>query len=242
MEFKGFDLAISLNNINALDDLEAFMGRHFKQLGFDSFLYCRSNVVDRRFLKTGQVTFPVTHYPLEYLSRYEKEEYFRLDPVIHSCIYSGQPCCWNLLDSFELSPIQKRMTNERRDCGLHAGISIPIFGGENGYSGFSLASDKENGFYKNLDDKGDLLFSSILFFHNYLQPFLDEIKNCILSKRQIDCLKWLVEGLSSKQIASRMNIQEDTVNKHIQAIKDKLKANNRIEAVVKAIKAGFISI
>lgn len=56
----------------------------------------------------------------------------------------------------------------------------------------------------------------------------------------MDCLKWLSEGLSSKQIAEKMLIQEDTVNKHIQTLKEKLVAKNRIEAIVKAIKLGLI--
>lgn len=64
----------------------------------------------------------------------------------------------------------------------------------------------------------------------------------LLTKRQIDCLKWLMEGFSSKQIASKLKIQEDTVNEHIQETKRRLKVSNRVEAVVKALKLGILTL
>lgn len=61
-----------------------------------------------------------------------------------------------------------------------------------------------------------------------------------LTRRQIDVLRYLYEGLSNKQIAAKMNISEPTVKLHIHGLFHKLGATNRTQIVLKAQKLGFI--
>ena len=56
-----------------------------------------------------------------------------------------------------------------------------------------------------------------------------------LSKREKEVLEFLVQGLSYKMIASRMNITYDTVRAHIKKIYEKLHVSSMTEAVAKAI-------
>lgn len=62
-----------------------------------------------------------------------------------------------------------------------------------------------------------------------------------LTKRQVECLTYLMDGLTSKQISERMYLSEETVNEHITNAQTRLKAKNRLEAVIKAIKVGIIT-
>jgi DNA-binding CsgD family transcriptional regulator len=90
-------------------------------------------------------------------------------------------------------------------------------------------------------------FRSVL--HNFrtgnIIPFRDEKKktetiSIALSKREIQILKLVKEGLLSKEISSNLNISLHTVNTHRQRVLEKLGANNSMEAVIYASKFGLL--
>lgn len=62
-----------------------------------------------------------------------------------------------------------------------------------------------------------------------------------LSRRQTQVLKGLAEGLTSRQIAARLNLHPGTIEHHVNAIKTRLGSGNRVEAVGKASALGLIS-
>jgi DNA-binding NarL/FixJ family response regulator len=57
-----------------------------------------------------------------------------------------------------------------------------------------------------------------------------------LSDREAEILQFLVDGLSYKMIADKVNISYNTVNSHIKKIYDKLQVHSVSEAVSKAIR------
>ena len=63
-----------------------------------------------------------------------------------------------------------------------------------------------------------------------------------LTDRQRQILELTINGLSADQIAKRMNLSSFTVNEHLDAIKRKLGAANRTEAVAIAIKKQLIKV
>lgn len=63
-----------------------------------------------------------------------------------------------------------------------------------------------------------------------------------LSKREIDVLKLLAEGLFNKEIAVKLKISERTVKNHVSSIFKKIQVNDRTQAAVFAIKNNLISI
>lgn len=63
-----------------------------------------------------------------------------------------------------------------------------------------------------------------------------------LTKREIEILEYIARGFLNKQIASSLDISEQTIKNHVTSILRKLNANARTEAVVIAIKRGIISI
>jgi DNA-binding NarL/FixJ family response regulator len=62
-----------------------------------------------------------------------------------------------------------------------------------------------------------------------------------LTKREIQMLRWMVEGFSNKAIAQQLFISENTVKYHIRNILQKLGVQNRTEAVAYAMREGLIS-
>lgn len=62
----------------------------------------------------------------------------------------------------------------------------------------------------------------------------------ILSDREMEVLRCLADGLTTHQISNKLFISENTVKTHIRHILEKLEAENRVEAVAKALKIGLI--
>lgn len=73
---------------------------------------------------------------------------------------------------------------------------------------------------------------------------LDERKsapNEVLSPREIACLQMAGDGLISEEIAERLGLSVHTVNAYLAAATTKLDSVNRIQAIAKAIRLGFIA-
>ncbi len=61
-----------------------------------------------------------------------------------------------------------------------------------------------------------------------------------LTVRELDVLRLIAAGRSSKQIALRLGIARSTVSTHVSTILLKLGASNRTEAAVIAVRDGII--
>ena len=61
-----------------------------------------------------------------------------------------------------------------------------------------------------------------------------------LSSREIEVLTLMAEALSNKQIARELDISEATVQTHVSTLIAKLNVQDRVGAVVKAIRGGLI--
>ncbi|UCH51994.1 MAG: response regulator transcription factor [Chloroflexota bacterium] len=63
-----------------------------------------------------------------------------------------------------------------------------------------------------------------------------------LTPRETEILTYMAQGYFNKQIALELNISEQTIKNHITSILRKLDANARTQAVITALKRGFISL
>lgn len=69
-----------------------------------------------------------------------------------------------------------------------------------------------------------------------------EADSRIATRRELDVLRLLAEGLSTAQIASRLGLSRATVRNHVQNVLLKLDAHSRAEAVVLAVKSGLVHL
>ena len=61
-----------------------------------------------------------------------------------------------------------------------------------------------------------------------------------LSPREVEVLRSISGGRSNKIVADQLNICEDTVKGHMRNILEKLGANDRLDAVLIALKRGIL--
>lgn len=102
-----------------------------------------------------------------------------------------------------------------------------------------------------LDIGGDELESALQAVHNGLQvvhkSFTEDnrassIQAEHLTDREQQVLVLMAEGLSNKEISTRMSISENTVKFHISSVLGKLGASSRTEAVSIGIRRGLLAI
>ncbi len=78
--------------------------------------------------------------------------------------------------------------------------------------------------------------TSLLGFFKELILLAMDINGIKVTKRELEILKMLSRGLSSKQIASELHISVTTVKDHRKSLLVKLSANNVAELCFKAAK------
>ena len=63
-----------------------------------------------------------------------------------------------------------------------------------------------------------------------------------LSEREMEVLECVVQGMSNKEIAARLGISHQTVKNHVTAILRKFSVEDRTQAVVYALKRGWVKL
>ena len=75
-----------------------------------------------------------------------------------------------------------------------------------------------------------------------LEKINKQIDDEILTRREIEVLKLLAEGLFNKEIAYKLSISEKTVKNHVSNIFKKIGVFDRTQAAVYAIKNNFVDL
>lgn len=88
------------------------------------------------------------------------------------------------------------------------------------------------------------LAAGLMVFDGAVMPARSEESLSVetLTTREHDVLRLLAEGLSNREIASRLNISEHTIKFHIRSILGKLGASTRTEAVSRGLRSGLIEL
>lgn len=108
------------------------------------------------------------------------------------------------------------------------------------------------------DSESDVLIKAIRSIYNgesYIQPNMasllfkkingeldNQVKHNKLTKREIEVLKLITQGLLNKEIADELCISEKTVKNHVSNIFKKIEVSDRTQAAVYAIKNNLVDI
>lgn len=108
------------------------------------------------------------------------------------------------------------------------------------------------------DSESDVLIKAIRSINkgeSYIQPNMasllfkkingeldNQVKHSKLTKREIEVLKLITQGLLNKEIADLLCISEKTVKNHVSNIFKKIEVSDRTQAAVYAIKNNIVDI
>jgi RNA polymerase sigma factor (sigma-70 family) len=63
-----------------------------------------------------------------------------------------------------------------------------------------------------------------------------------LTPRELEVLRWVAQGLSNRQIAEQLAVNERTIKRHVSEILSKLGVKNRTQAVTYGAAHGLITL
>ncbi|MEM6940655.1 MAG: LuxR family transcriptional regulator [Pseudomonadota bacterium] len=184
-----------------------------------------------------------TNYDGAWVDRYMSRRYDQVDPVCELGRKATKPFWWGgarFLSNFEKR--QKRVFWEAEDFGIVHGVSIPVraIDGALGLVSFTAAS--ANDIASVLKQAGPQLHVAAHQLTDLLVERADSDADAEtpLSARERETLIWVVQGMTSEEIADRMLLSVSAINYHLGKAKRKMNARNRHHAALLAMSKGLV--
>lgn len=154
-----------------------------------------------------------------------------------------------VMDGLEMLEVLRKSNNENQKVlilTIHDEIEYLLKAIKIGVEGYVL-KDADSSVLKKA-------INSVVAGETYIDytmvPLLNESKTKVfteqeddaLTRRELEVLKLLAEGLFNKEIAYKLSISEKTVKNHVSSIFKKIGVSDRTQAAVYAIKNNFVEI
>lgn len=229
------------NKAKNSEEVFAYFELAIKNFGYDRI--CYSLITNHPSLGLNAGHGVMRNYPDDWMAHYLNNGYVAADPVPQYCFVTNRPFTWEHVTKLDcLNKKQVTVMNEAKEAKLLSGIAVPIHGIQGELSGVGLASSSGG-----VEINEDMLQTIRLISYQFHLTFTDKIstenyrfqKNP-LTRREIEILSWAAEGKSDLDIADILGISYPTVRFHLNNTYKKLGANERIFAITKAIRHGYI--
>ncbi len=184
-----------------------------------------------------------TNYDGAWIERYTSRRYDQLDPVCDLGRKAKAPFWWGgakFLSDFEKR--QRRVFWEAEDFGIVYGVSIPVRSMDGSMGLVSFTAGSASDIRDILREAGPELHVAAHQITDRLIERSDEDApaHSPLSPRERESLIWVVQGMTSEEIAERMLLSVSAVNYHLGNATRKLTARNRHHAALLAMSKGLI--
>ena len=180
---------------------------------------------------------------------YAAKKYVLVDPTIRYLAHAQRPFRWrDSMAAFRDDPHWRRMEQMMVDAyghGLQDGYIFPIYG-RNGILGSLSIGGRpielspaeislfeaiaRKAFWRLLDMQGEAAVLETV-----------PISDTQLTRREMEILHYLAEGMTSMEISKHLKISNHTVDWYMNGLQDKLRAKNRQQAVALAFRYGLIT-
>src|SRR5258708_34227206 len=210
------------------EDLVPVVKAIVQGLGFDSFAYglTTSNRPD----KEAQI-YMFTTMPAEWLMIYDQKAYVEIDPRLQLIARSTMPIFWEQKDFRGQSSQVDEFLDDAARYGTLSGIAYALY--DIGHGGIMIVfnstipvvdSVRRQMIQRNLPE----LLSFGHYFHEWFMKSIIErglpsrLKDVPLSPRELQVLRSVARGLTTDDIAGKLEISERTVQFHLDAVRTKL--------------------
>lgn len=187
-------------------------------------------------------------YPQDWIDYYYEQSYFSVDPIWQGVINSATPFYWaDEIEKFKHNPRyseedqknSRSMLNFAQDAGVSSGIGMSFVSPLGEIAAVGLARDTPETVRDYSAMAEIYLLSS--FFHDKFRSFFERPRAPVLTPREHEILLWASEGKVDHDIGDILGISAPTVRFHWKNIFEKLDANNRSLAIIKAIRLQIIT-
>ena len=216
-------------------------------LGFDSFAYALST--NPRPDKEAHL-YIFTTMPAEWMVIYDQKAYVEVDPRVQLVYNSTMPIIWDQNDMRGKGARSDEFLDDAARYGTCSGLAYTLH--DVGHGGIMIAYNSKlhvidpvrlQMIQRNLPD----LLSFGHYFHEFFMKsvvdkgFPSRLKGAHLSGRETGVLRMVARGLTTDDIARKLEISDRTVQFHLDAVRTKLGAANRQEAVAIGMQLGLVS-
>lgn len=180
-------------------------------------------------------------WPAEWSRRYFSLGYLYRDPAIRLVQRGCSHFHWYEIGELcPVCPIGRRIIDEAGEFRLREGITFSFPTLEHGTFGFSVAAEQ---FELAESDRFTLQFVAAYGLGCALALAGGQIDRSTihLSRRQREAVAWASEGLTTDEIAERLNVSIHTADMHMRAVRTRLGVANTVHAVAEALRRGLIS-
>ena len=178
-------------------------------------------------------------YPKAWEERYFANNYLAVDPTVKHGMNSVLPMLWSD-DAMKEAP---DFWEEARSFGLGVGVAQSVFDRQGSCSMLSLSRDSMDFTQTELADKAPKFSWLSQLIHTGMTRLIlpKEVPEtgANLTSREKEVLKLVAAGMTSQVIADRLKLSKRTADFHIEEATNKLGAENRTAAAVKAIVLGL---
>lgn len=232
------------NRTGSPEALLTLMERAVGDVGFNRYAFCALTRHERYKVTDNPAPAVALNYPTSWTDFYFERSYQEKDPVLLYAPWLDRPFQWDWLGkAFELDRAQATVMHQAGDAGLLNGVGVPLHGPRGDVCLLTCAaSDSEPRPKSALSSLAVLAAQFHAVYSALCHTEMDYRDIPVLSERERVCLQWAARGKSSWDVGVLLHISENTVNFHIKKAFKKLDANNRIAAVVNAIRFGLISL
>jgi len=229
------------------EDLTPVVQAIVQALGFDSFAYALTT--SNRPDKEAQL-YIFTTMPAEWMMIYDQKAYAEVDPRMQLIAKSTMPVLWEQKDFRGRSASIDAFLDDAAKYGTLSGLLYALY--DIGHGAIIIVFNSKlpvvdpvrlQMIQRNLPD----LLSFGHYFHEWFMKAVIErglpsrLKDVPLSSREHEVLRNVAHGLTTNDIADRLKISERTVQFHLDAVRTKLGAANRQEAVAIGMQRGLVS-
>jgi len=232
----GFTSVLSCRN---RDEFQREVVGFAKWLGFDTVA---ATVVIDHFL--GDAEFiAVDNTPEAYREAFEKPENWHRDPVAQHCKRRSVPIIWD--QATYVAEGQGDRWEEQARFGYRSGIALALHMPEGRH--FMLGVDRDQPVPSDPVELTRLVADLQLFaVHAHesasriLVPAPTEPGVPSLTPRELETLRWTMEGKTAWEVGALLGISERTAVLHVNNAMHKLGCVNKHQAVLKALRLGLI--
>jgi LuxR family transcriptional regulator, quorum-sensing system regulator BjaR1 len=236
---RGGDFASEIAGLQTQFDVIRYMKRATQAFGFQNFLICMVPGFEAEKLATASI---LSNMPSDMVSKYDSISLLKHSTGIRRLRETTTPFQLTL-DDWEKENGRPPQANSYiahlRENGIFQANYFPVHDADGSRAAVIWMGRQVE------VPMTAMMELQMIAIHVYNR--LTEIgsfwkdSNVTLSEREIQCLNWTAAGKTSSEIAGILGLSEHTVNHYLNHVTKKLDAVNRTQAVVKAMKKGYIS-
>lgn len=229
----------SILEVRSRDEFRNEVVRFTKQLGFDTV--SAVTIVDH---PVGDTEFVTTHNaPAAFVEALDDASGWKVDPVMQHCKRQSVPIIWD--QSTYVSAGQGPKWEAQARFGFRTGICLALHLPEGRH--FMIGVDRDQALPKDRVEVTRMVAELQLFAVHaqdtamrVLVPERLQMERPKLTPRELDSLRWTMDGKTAWEVGSLMGITERTAVFHINSATHKLKCTNKHQAVLKALRLGLL--